>query len=272
MADSRAPELVAVVAIFCFTSVLFVPLRLYSRIHLTKGFGWDDSFLLMCLVRTSQDMAERMKEGRLILPGRLHYACGIRTQRLPCRSWEACRDAQHAGTDRWSHGWFSDPFRHSDIARPDWIHLPQYVRAAEVTYVFLAATIKASIAAALLRIVTRRRFTYVIWAALAVNPAVLVIGTYYALTDCTPTDYIWNRPEPLAKWKVQRSSHTDPRRLWHIRCGDLLGLTFRCHSLPGAMEFADAEAHEDRGDDDHELGSNVMCLPHLAQTILLTCL
>lgn len=74
--------------IFCFTALLFVGLRLYSRIYLIKSFGWDDSFMLVALVGDYAYFVDVWTDGFWL--GWKYHSHGSDTERLSRRDREAC--------------------------------------------------------------------------------------------------------------------------------------------------------------------------------------
>jgi hypothetical protein len=50
MDDNRVPELVAALSVLYTVSVLFTALRVYVRVFVSKGWGLDDSLLMVTLV------------------------------------------------------------------------------------------------------------------------------------------------------------------------------------------------------------------------------
>ncbi|KAH7317890.1 hypothetical protein BKA65DRAFT_570442 [Rhexocercosporidium sp. MPI-PUGE-AT-0058] len=158
MSQSRVPQILGVAISFTVTAVILAGLRLYTRIHLTKAYGWDDTLLIvsMCAFITSI--------------GFLFKGC-------------------QAGLGK----------PQKDITLQELIDGMMYTQLSYGTYLCVVGFVRASIAVALLRLVTARRYIYSIWASMVLNLGTLVAGLVYNFLTCTPTSYIWNRYKPGTK-------------------------------------------------------------------------
>ena len=66
-AESNTGQILAIFAVFLFISLVFVALRLYSRIVIVRSKGWDDYFIILSEVRI-------FFHTLLIAPGREQHA------------------------------------------------------------------------------------------------------------------------------------------------------------------------------------------------------
>lgn len=81
--DSRAPELIASVAVFLPLAITAVAVRLWVRLRMIKNFGWDDAMMMMALV-CILPIAVLLKL-LLTKPGQLH--CILRCSHDNSRVW-----------------------------------------------------------------------------------------------------------------------------------------------------------------------------------------
>lgn len=56
MDQNRGPSVVALLIVLTVISTIIVMLRIYSRLFVRRGLGWDDGMMLVAVVRTVSSM------------------------------------------------------------------------------------------------------------------------------------------------------------------------------------------------------------------------
>ena len=54
--ENRGPGVVALIVVMTVISTIIVMLRVYSKIFLIRGMGWDDAMMVVGVVRTTATM------------------------------------------------------------------------------------------------------------------------------------------------------------------------------------------------------------------------
>lgn len=54
--ENRGPGVVALIVVMTVISTIVVMLRVYSKIFLIRGMGWDDAMMVVGVVRTTATM------------------------------------------------------------------------------------------------------------------------------------------------------------------------------------------------------------------------
>ena len=56
MDQNRGPSVVALLVVLMVISAITVMLRIYSRLFVRRGLGWDDGMMVVAVVRTFSSM------------------------------------------------------------------------------------------------------------------------------------------------------------------------------------------------------------------------
>jgi hypothetical protein len=56
MSNSKVTQLLVVTIVFLAITAILVPLRLYTRLVISKSFGYDDAIIVLCTVRSPRHL------------------------------------------------------------------------------------------------------------------------------------------------------------------------------------------------------------------------
>ena len=180
----RGTELITVAWVECSVAIIFVALRFYSRIRLTRNVWWDDWFIAITLV--------------------IRSFCCRKVQRTNTGSkaltitfsgfWTVL-----AANDGCRHLFYLDPDQRKFALRLNWITQPFAIAAL--------ATGKISVAFLLLRIIAssvwRRGF---LWFMMATNFLFCSLSVIFTFAQCRPVTGLWDPTVKAKCWRPESQS------------------------------------------------------------------
>ncbi|EPS33971.1 hypothetical protein POX_a01042 [Penicillium oxalicum] len=150
-------------AVMLGCSVVAVALRIFVRCRLVKGFGWDDSFMVLALV--------------IFTALNIVVMIGVR------------KGIGHLSSE------FSRPNGTLDLEAIEnamlWWWLGQQL------YLWSSAVTKISIAIALLRLTVKKAHRIFLWFIIGVSVVIMIAFWLILLLDCKPISYFWTRVQVL---------------------------------------------------------------------------